>query len=176
MRDFLDSGSILQIALVVGLWIWRRKQSRHSVPGPARLPVIGSTWLYTPFGPYTIKKYHESSRDKFEKYGPVVAEDALFNATIFHLFDADDILKILNCNSEFPIRPPNDADVFYRKSRPDVYSDIGMTNENGRGVVQTTQVARAVDHAEKNADPLRPSDGGDCRRLSDPSGVATGKG
>ena len=29
------------------------------------------------------------------------------------------------------MRPPNSADVFYRQSRPDIYSNLGMTNENG---------------------------------------------
>ena len=29
------------------------------------------------------------------------------------------------------MRPPNAADVFYRQSRPDIYSNLGMVNENG---------------------------------------------
>jgi ecdysone 20-monooxygenase len=30
-----------------------------------------------------------------------------------------------------PLRPHNPADVYYRKTRPDIYNNIGMVNENG---------------------------------------------
>jgi len=30
-----------------------------------------------------------------------------------------------------PLRPHNPADVYYRRTRPDVYNNIGMANENG---------------------------------------------
>ena len=89
-------------------------------------------WLYWRWiGPYAGIPYHETSKLKYEKYGPVVKEAVAFNISIFHLFDQRDILAVLNANSEFPLRPPNEADVYYRLSRPDIYSDLGMVNENG---------------------------------------------
>ena len=33
--------------------------------------------------------------------------------------------------SKYPLRPPNEADVIYRQSRPQFYNNIGMVNENG---------------------------------------------
>ena len=71
------------------------KLGLEDVPGPFNLPFFGSSWLYTWFGPYTHKKYHESNDDKFLRYGPVVREKVLFT-TIIHLFSKDDINKVLN--------------------------------------------------------------------------------
>ena len=72
-----------------------KKLGINDVPGPVNLPFIGSSWLYSWFGPYSHKKYHESNDDKFLRYGPVVREKILFN-TIIHLFAKDDINKVLN--------------------------------------------------------------------------------
>ena len=72
-----------------------KKLGINDVPGPLNLPFIGSSWLYSWFGPYSHKKYHESNDDKFVRYGPVVREKILFN-TIIHLFAKDDINKVLN--------------------------------------------------------------------------------
>jgi len=33
--------------------------------------------------------------------------------------------------SDLPLRPHNPADVYYRLTRPDIYNNIGMVNENG---------------------------------------------
>lgn len=103
----------------------------QGVPGPLGLPVLGSTWMYSSLGPYSFHKYDESCVDKRSKYGPVVREEALFNHPIFHLFDKADILKVMSHRSEYPLRPPNEAEVYYRKSRPDLYEGIGVINENG---------------------------------------------
>ena len=73
----------------------KQKLGIEDVPGPPSFPFIGSSWLYTRFGPYTHKKYHESNDDKYLRYGPVVREKILFN-TLIHLFDKDDINKILS--------------------------------------------------------------------------------
>lgn len=71
------------------------KLKLEDVPGPFNLPFYGSSWLYTWIGPYTHKKYHEASNDKFHRYGPVVREKVLFT-NIIHLFDKDDIYNVLN--------------------------------------------------------------------------------
>lgn len=47
------------------------------------------------------------------------------------LSNPQDIETVLRHPSRFPLRPPNEADVFYRNSRPNYYNDIGMVNENG---------------------------------------------
>ncbi len=59
-------------------------------------------------------------------------EEVLWNIPLIHLFDKDDILKVLHFKSDYPLRPHNEADVFYRKSRSDIYANVGMVNENGK--------------------------------------------
>jgi len=71
------------------------RRGLKDVPGPFNLPFIGSSWLYSCFGPYTHKKYHESNDDKYARYGPVVQEK-IMSTTIIHLFAKEDINKILN--------------------------------------------------------------------------------
>jgi hypothetical protein len=40
--------------------------------------------------------------------------------------------KLLNLMFSFVSRRPhNSADVYYRQTRPDIYNNIGMVNENG---------------------------------------------
>lgn len=103
----------------------------QDIPGPLSFPIFGSSWLYSCFGPYSHDQFHRSNFDKFAKYGPVVKEEVLWNHALIHLFDASDIDQVLRSKSDTPFRPPNEADVFYRLYRNDLYANIGMMNENG---------------------------------------------
>jgi len=107
------------------------KNTKSTIPGPWSLPILGASWLYTSIGPYSHVEYHTSNFDKFKKYGPVVREEVLWNYPLIHLFDAADIDTVLKYKSDTPYRPHNEADVFYRKYRKDLYDNIGMVNENG---------------------------------------------
>merc|ERR1711899_346046 len=111
--------------------VWRTLWVTNKIPGPFTIPIFGSSWLYTRFGPYSHERYHKSNFDKFLKYGPVVREEVLWNYPLIHLYDAVDIDKVLKYKSDNPYRPPNEADVFYRRYRNDLYANIGMVNENG---------------------------------------------
>ena len=106
-------------------------EKEKPIPGPFSLPILGASWLYSWVGPYSHDNYHVSSFDKFAKYGAVVREEVLWNYPLIHLFDAADIEKILRYKSDYPFRPHNEADVYYRKFRNDLYANIGMVNENG---------------------------------------------
>lgn len=109
----------------------KKTKTIADIPGPRTLPLFGASWLYSRFGPYTMEKYHEANDDKYKRFGPVVREEVLFNFPLVHLFNKDDIEKILGQRTQYPLRPANEADVYYRKSRPDYYNNIGMVNENG---------------------------------------------
>lgn len=114
-----------------GTWVPNGKILRK-IPGPRALPVIGAQWLYYPIvGRFQYNKYHEANEEKLKQYGTVVREEVIWNFPLVHLFDSKDIDMVLGHRSEFPLRPPNEADVFYRNSRPEYYNDIGMVNENG---------------------------------------------
>lgn len=104
---------------------------KKEIPGPLSFPIFGSSWLYSWFGPYSHENYHASNFDKLAKFGPVVKEEVLWNYPLIHLFDAADIDKVLKYKSDTPLRPHNEADVFYRRYRNDLYQNIGMVNENG---------------------------------------------
>ncbi|CAB4067376.1 SHD [Lepeophtheirus salmonis] len=83
-------------------------------------------WQYSDwwFGMYKMEKYHESNEDKYARYGPVVRENVLWNFPLIHLFEKEEIEKVLNSKSKYPLRPPNEADVYYRNSRPELYNNI----------------------------------------------------
>lgn len=121
------------------------------IPGPLHVPLFGSQWLYSWIGPYFLDKLHLANEgkyfkvkrnavllnctchvvyvfhlwlyylDKYRKYGPVVKEHFLWNFPIIHLYDKHDIESVLKYPSKYPIRPGLEAQIFYRKSRPDRY-------------------------------------------------------
>ena len=65
----------------------RNCRTLRKIPGPWSFPVVGSSWLYSRFGPYTMQKYHESNDDKMQLYGSIVREEVLFNFSLVHLFE-----------------------------------------------------------------------------------------
>nr|AKH03534.1 cytochrome P450 314A1 [Paracyclopina nana] len=129
-RSFIIRTSLID-AKKKNTQIGEEAQPATPIPGPFSLPILGASWLYSWFGPYSHENYHVSNFDKFAKYGAVVREEVLWNYPLIHLFDADDIEKILRYKSDYPYRPHNEADVYYRKYRSDLYANIGMVNENG---------------------------------------------
>ena len=64
-------------------------KSFKDIPGPFRLPYIGSL-LHYKLGILDYTKYHEVLHHFYQKYGPLVKEK-LGNETIVHVFDPDDI-------------------------------------------------------------------------------------
>ena len=101
---------MLQVSVFISLLQWllsnlkKMFNKSRKIPGPTAIPVFGSSWLYSSFGPYSHDKYHESNFDKFEKYGPVVREEVLWNYPLIHLFEASDIDKVLRYKSDTPFR------------------------------------------------------------------------
>ncbi len=104
------------------------------IPGPPSLPLIGARWCFWPrIGKYgrMADKYHEANEAMYREYGPVVREEVLWNFPLIHLFDKKDIERVLRYPSTFPLRPPNEADIFYRRYRKEYYPDDGVVNLNG---------------------------------------------
>ena len=67
----------------------------------------------------------------YREYGPVVREEVLWNFPLVHLFDRRDIERVLRYPSAYPLRPPNEADVFYRRYRKEYYPNDGVVSLNG---------------------------------------------
>lgn len=65
----------------------------------------------------------------FERYGPIVKEEALWNFPVIYLYDKHDIEKVLRQQSKYPYRPPTEVTAHYRASRPDRFPSLGLINE-----------------------------------------------
>lgn len=98
-----------------------------SIPGPIRLPFFGTKWNMLTL---KMNKLHEYYADLNKIYGDVVMEMS-GNVPIISLFNRRDIEKVLRHPSKHPFRPPTEIVAFYRKSRPDRYSSVGLVNSQG---------------------------------------------
>lgn len=108
-----------------------RQKTVHDIPGPFAVPVFGTRWIYSRFGGYRLDRIHECYKHMFEKYGNVIKEEALWNFPVVSLKNRQDIELVLRQSSKYPLRPPTEVISYYRKSRPDRYSSIGLVNEQG---------------------------------------------
>lgn len=101
-----------------GIWL---------IPGPICMPLFGTKWIY--FWQYKMSKIHQVYKDFYTKYGPIVLEVTTNGTPIVHLYDRQDIEKVLRYPSRYPFRPPTEIVAFYRAKRPDRYASVGITNE-----------------------------------------------
>ena len=114
---------------VLGAITFGNKQNDDTfrVPGPIRLPFFGTRWNSW-FSDMT--KLHEYYADLNKQYGDVVME-MMGNVPVISLFKRQDIEKVLKYPSKYPFRPPTEIVSFYRMTRPDRYSSVGMINAQG---------------------------------------------
>jgi ecdysone 20-monooxygenase len=105
----------------------RQNEEILRIPGPIRLPILGTKWncLFT-----KMNKLHEYYADLNRKYGNIVME-LTGNVPVISLFNRQDIEKVLKSQSKYPFRPPTEIVSFYRLSRPDRYSSVGLVNAQG---------------------------------------------
>nr|QZM07465.1 cytochrome P450 monooxygenase CYP314A1 [Lasioderma serricorne] len=140
LTRYLDVTTILILAvffLLLGYrppwWRTRKPASNdpNCLPGPLSLPIIGTRWVFTSFGGYNMEKIHEFYADMYEKFGPIVKEEALWNVPVVSVFERADIEIVLRSSGRYPVRPPTEAIAAYRRSRPDRYVSAGIVNEQG---------------------------------------------
>ncbi|KAL4105170.1 hypothetical protein QTP88_020442 [Uroleucon formosanum] len=102
------------------------------IPGPRSFPIFGTRWIYWKFGLYKLNAVHLAYKDMFIRYGDIICEEALWNLPIISVKNRDVIKIVLSKSGKYPIRPPNEVTANYRKSRPDRYTNAGVTNEQGK--------------------------------------------
>ena len=82
-------------------------------------------------GRYDLKKMHDASLDKFNRYGPIVREEYEWRRPVVHLFDPLDFEKIFRSKEKCPNRPESEFVRHYRLQKPDRYPSIGMAHSQG---------------------------------------------
>ncbi|XP_014252078.1 ecdysone 20-monooxygenase isoform X1 [Cimex lectularius] len=137
----LDFGAVAIFVLLIWLTELRWHKSKFcgvrttkpltikDVPGPKALPIIGTRWIY--YGKFKLTKIHEAYQELFKRYGRIVREEAIWNYPVISIMDGADIEKVLRHVSRYPMRPPTEVIAFYRASRPDRYTNLGIINEQG---------------------------------------------
>ncbi|CAL4197513.1 unnamed protein product, partial [Meganyctiphanes norvegica] len=98
-----------------------------SIPGPFRLPLIGSMLPYK-LGIKKLDNYHLGLFELYQKYGPVVRED-LGSQTIIHIFNPDDFKRIYESDGKTPFIPPLQETT--QKYREEKDMSPGLGNING---------------------------------------------
>ncbi|XP_069685662.1 ecdysone 20-monooxygenase isoform X1 [Periplaneta americana] len=145
--EALDVAAVIVLALVMFLTecrpMWKnkaspppqlqhRRRSVRDIPGPRpALPVLGTRWIYSVFGRYKMNQIHEAYRDMFQRYGRIIREEAFWNFPVVSLLERRDIEAVLKQPSKYPLRPPTEVIAYYRQSRPDRYTTLGIVNEQG---------------------------------------------
>lgn len=106
----------------------------RKIPGPKSVHYFGNRWMYYSwFGPFKLNKLHEAYHDLFQMFGKIFREEYLWNFPVINISDRNDLLLVLNASaqSKYPLRPPNEVTSYYRKTRPDRYTNLGLVNEQG---------------------------------------------
>ncbi|XP_030385580.1 ecdysone 20-monooxygenase [Scaptodrosophila lebanonensis] len=110
----------------------RQRRTIWDIPGPQRIPFLGTKWIFLVFfRRYKMTKLHEVYADLNRQYGDIVLEVMPSNVPIVHLYNRDDLERVLKYPSKYPFRPPTEIIVMYRQSRPDRYASLGIVNEQG---------------------------------------------
>ncbi|XP_058060587.1 ecdysone 20-monooxygenase [Anopheles bellator] len=103
-------------------------KSIWNIPGPRRLPLIGTKWLYLT-GRQRYSKVHEAFLELHRRYGKIVLD--VDTVPIVNLFDRADMERVLKYPSRFPFRPPTEIIETYRRSRPDRFGVTNLINAQG---------------------------------------------
>ncbi|XP_043582585.1 ecdysone 20-monooxygenase isoform X2 [Bombus pyrosoma] len=110
----------------------KKHEEVTKVPGPYPLPILGTRWIFSCIGYYKLNKVHDAYKDLNKRYGPLCKEEALWNFPVISVFSRQDIEAILRRNSKYPLRPPQEVISYYRRTRQDRYTNLGLVNEQGQ--------------------------------------------
>nr|XP_012150014.1 PREDICTED: ecdysone 20-monooxygenase isoform X2 [Megachile rotundata] len=110
----------------------RKFKTVSDVPGPYSLPILGTRWIFSGFGSYTLNKIHDAYKDLNRRYGALCKEEALWNFPVISVFSRQDIETVLRRSPRYPLRPPQEVISHYRRTRHDRYTNLGLVNEQGQ--------------------------------------------
>lgn len=105
----------------------------EEVPKVPAFPLIGSSWMYSRL----LGKHHPDERQKasmemYRKYGPIVIETLPGRYCLVHLFAGADIQTLYESEGKMPFRMGATAFRDYRLTRPELYTDVGILNLQGK--------------------------------------------
>ncbi|KAK0088673.1 hypothetical protein PV325_011092 [Microctonus aethiopoides] len=101
----------------------------RDIPGPFSLPILGTRWIFSWFGYYRMEKIHLAYKDMNQHYGPLCKEIALWNYPVVSVYSRHDIELVLRRSPRYPLRPPQEIISYYRRSRKDRYTNLGLVND-----------------------------------------------
>ncbi|XP_035703812.1 ecdysone 20-monooxygenase isoform X2 [Folsomia candida] len=101
-------------------------KSVKQIPGPAPLPIFGTTLTSPALKMTNLLKANEG---RWKEFGPIVKEEHLWGFPMIHLLDADHIEYASKMIGNF--RPGMEILTTYRSNHPDRYDSIGLTNAQG---------------------------------------------
>lgn len=72
---------------------------------------------------------HDWRIDLHRRYGVLCKEEGLWNVPVISVFSREYIEAILKRSSRYPLRPPQEVISYYRRTRSDRYTNLGLVNE-----------------------------------------------
>ncbi|XP_047488020.1 probable cytochrome P450 CYP44 [Penaeus chinensis] len=115
------------VSASVSAGVSEQRKPFSSIPGPLRLPLIGTLLPYK-IGLKKLKDYHYHVCDLYHQYGPLVKEH-FGSQVIVHVFDPADIRTVYENDGKTPYIPPlQETTQFYRQEKD---MSLGLGNING---------------------------------------------
>ncbi|XP_006812664.1 putative cytochrome P450 301a1, mitochondrial [Saccoglossus kowalevskii] len=75
----------------------------NEIPGPRSIPVLGTSYEYLPFGPYSLHALQDALLDKYRKYGNIWRE-TFASIPAVNIILPDDIETLFKSDGSTPIR------------------------------------------------------------------------
>ncbi|XP_078618813.1 putative cytochrome P450 49a1 [Branchiostoma floridae x Branchiostoma japonicum] len=100
----------------------------EDMPGPRGLPLIGTLLDYTPLGPFSLKKLHESFFERYRQFGKI-SKETIGNKCFVSVYDPRDIETLFRTEGPNPswMQLMALGEVRKRLGKP-----LGMINETGQ--------------------------------------------
>lgn len=130
---------------------WSDAKPFDEMPGPKRIPVLGSMWMFLPVigEPLDVSKVLELNQKDHEKYGPIWRTKMPGFPDIVTTVRAEDAQAIFRNETKLPQRPGFSVLQKYRQDRPQYFTSMGILG-NGESWWNTRSIAQPTLLKPKN--------------------------